>query len=163
MPATAPPARADVLALVGQGDIVGAIARLRPLVGASGDPEDRMLLGRLAQLSGDYREAAAQLQRAYRDFQARELRRRAAMAATALGRLYFDGLENQVVGRGWLTRALPLLDGGEPCVERGYAALALVGCSVANTQELDASAQLALDIAHRCRDAALECKALGDW
>jgi DNA-binding NarL/FixJ family response regulator len=163
MAAVAAPARADVLALVGQGDIVGAIARLRRMVGASGDPEDRMLLGRLAQLSGDYREAAAQLERSYRDFQSRGLPRRAAMAATALGRLYFDGLENQVVGRGWLTRALRLLDRDEPCVEQGYAALALVGCSVANAQELDASAQRALDIAHRCGDAALECKALGDW
>ncbi len=92
--------------LAAKGDISSAIGILRPLVEASDDPEDRLLLGRMAYLATDYTEAQAQLGHAYREFQVRGLPRRAAIAATALGRLYFDGLEDQVVGRGWFARAL---------------------------------------------------------
>jgi DNA-binding NarL/FixJ family response regulator len=163
MSALAVPDRAEIPRLLGQGDIRGAIAALRRLVEASGDPDDRMLLGQLVFLTTDYAEATNQLERAYRDFQSLGMPRQAAMAATHLGRVYFDGLENQVVGRGWFTRALGLLEHEEPCVERGYAALGLVGCSVASADELDASARMALDLAHRFQDRALECKALADW
>jgi DNA-binding NarL/FixJ family response regulator len=163
MPAIEAPDRAEIMRLLGQGEIRQAMVALRPLVEASDDPEDHLLLGRLAFLTTEYDEATAQLERAYRDFQALGLPRRAAMAASQLGRVHFDGLENQVVGRGWFTRAVGLLEREEPCVERGYLAVGLVGCSVASADELDANARLALDLAHRFGDVALECKALGDW
>src|SRR5205807_1405993 len=108
------------------------------------------------------RESHAQLERAYRDFQSRDLPRRAAMAATALGALHFDGLEDPVVGRGWLARALRILEYEEPCIEKGYALLGLMGASVASAEDLDASARIALELAHRFHDRNLECKALGD-
>ena len=145
-----------------KGDIRSAIGILRPLAEASDDPGDRLLLGRMAYLATDYPEAQAQLEHAYREFQVRGLPRRAAMAATALGFLYFDGLEDQVVGRGWFARALGLLEHEGPCVERGYAVLGLMGASVASAEELEANARVALALAHRFQDRNLECKALGD-
>jgi len=154
--------RAAAFRLAANGDITGAIRILRLIAEASGDPEDRLVLGRMAYLAADYSDAQAQLENAYREFQARRLPRRASMAAVALGRLYFDGLEDQVLGRGWLTRAVRLLDHEEPCVERGYAVLGLMGTSVASADELEANAAIALDLAHQFSDRDLECKALGD-
>jgi hypothetical protein len=104
------PERAAAFRLAANGDILGAIRILRLIAEASGDPEDRLVLGRMAYLAADYADAQAQLESPYRAFQARRLPRRASMAAVALGRLYFDGLEDQVLGRGWLTRAVRLLD-----------------------------------------------------
>jgi hypothetical protein len=148
--------------LAAKGDISSAIRILLPLAEASDDPEDRLRLGRMAYLATDNTEAQSQLEHAYREFQVRGLPRRAAMAATALGFLYFDGLEDQVVGRGWFARALGLLEHEGPCVERGYAVLGLMGASVASAEELEASARVALALAHRFQDRNLECKALGD-
>ncbi len=116
----------------------------------------------MAYLATDYTEAQEQLEHAYREFQVRGLPRRAAMAATLLGNLYFDGLEDQVVGRGWLARALRLLEHEGPCVERGYVVLGLMGASVESAEELEANARIALDLAHQFQDRNLECKALGD-
>ena len=59
------------------------------------------------------------------------------LAATALGTLHFDGLEDPVVGRGWLARAVQMLEFEEPCVEQGYALIGLMGASVASAEELD--------------------------
>ncbi len=154
--------RAAALRRAGSGDVSGAIAILRPLVDASDDPEDRFLLGRMAYLATDSREAQAQLKRAYRDFQARDLPRRAAIAATWLGRVHFDILDDKVVGRAWLARALRLLENEEPCVEKGYVLVGLFGISVEDAEELETSAGVALDLAHTFHDRNLECKALGD-
>lgn len=140
-----------------------AIPALRQLVAESGAPEDRLLLGRLAFVTSDMTEATAQMERAYLDFMRQGRPRQAARAAIDLGRTYIDGLENQPVGRAWLSRAVRILEREEPCVERGYAALALVGCSVDSADDLNANAQLALNLAHRFSDTALECKALGEW
>ena len=155
--------RADARRLFGEGDLHGARAILRAIVEGSGDPEDRLLLGRMAFVATDFAEAMDQLERAYRGFQAAGLQRRAAMAAVELGQLHADGLEESVVGRGWLSRALRLLEREEPCVEQGYALLGLMGASVASADHLGGSAREALDLAYRFGDRALECKALGDW
>jgi DNA-binding NarL/FixJ family response regulator len=162
MAADAASERAAALRRAGSGDVSGAIAILRPLVEASDDPEDRFLLGRMAYLATDSREAQAQLERAYRDFQARDLPRRAAIAATWLGRVHFDILDDKVVGRAWLARALRLLENEEPCVEKGYVLVGLFGISVEDAEELEAKAGAALDLAHTFQDRNLECKALGD-
>ena len=154
--------RAAAMRLVGAGDVSGALDILRRLAEASDNPEDRLMLGRMAYAATDFGESQAQLERAYRDFQTRGMPRRAAMAATALGTLHFDGLEDPVVGRGWLTRAARMLEYEEPCVEKGYAVIGLMGASVASAEELDACARIALELAHRFQDRNLECKALGD-
>jgi DNA-binding CsgD family transcriptional regulator len=149
--------------LLAQGEVAQAEGALRQLVAESGAAEDRMLLGRLAFVASNMSEATSQLEGAYHDFMRQGHRRQAARAAVDLGRVYIDGLENRIVGRAWLNRATRILDREEPCVERGYAALALVGCSVDSADDLDANAQLALDLAHQFADTALECKALGEW
>ena len=146
----------------GKGDFSGAITILRRIAEASNEPEDRFHLGRMAYLLTDFGEAQAQLERAYRDFQSRGLPRRAAMAATMLGRVHCDMFDDKVVGRAWLARALRLLEHEEPCVEMGYVLVGLFGANVESADELEASARSALDIAHRFQDRNLECKALGD-
>ena len=163
MAADAGPGRADALRLFSDGDFRGARAILHLIVEGSNDPEDRLLLGRMAYVVTEFAEAKVQLEGAYRGFQAAGMPRRAAMAATELGQLYADGLEEPAVGRGWLSRALRLLEREDPCVEKGYALLGLMGASVASADQLGASAREALDLAYRFGDRALECKALGDW
>jgi hypothetical protein len=141
--------RAAALELAGTGDIAGAVRILRRLADQTDDPEDRLLLGRLAFVATNYPLAQAQLERAYRDFQAKSSPRRAALAATTLASLFFDGLGEQVVAQGWRARALRLLEHEEPCVEKGYALLGLTGASVPSAEELEADARTALDLAHR--------------
>jgi DNA-binding NarL/FixJ family response regulator len=148
--------------LAGKGDFSGAFAILRSVAEASDEPEDRFRLGTMAYLLSDFEEAQAQFARAYRDFQARRLPRRAAMAATMLGRVHCDLFDDKVVGRAWLARALRLLEHEEPCVEKGYVLVGLFGAYVESADELEASARTALEIAHRFHDRDLECKALGD-
>lgn len=148
--------------LAGKGDFSGSIAILRQVAEASNEPEDRFHLGTMAYLLADFREAQAQLEHAYRDFQSCGLPRRAAMVAAMLGRVYCDMCDDKVVGRAWLARASRLLEHEEPCVEKGYVVVGLFGAYVASVDELEANATMALEIAHRFQDRDLECKALGD-
>jgi len=148
--------------LAGKGDFSGATVILRRIAEVSNEPEDRFRLGTMAYLITDIGEAQDQFERAYRDFQSRNLPRRAAMAATMLGRIQFEMFDDKVVGRAWLARALRLLEREEPCVEKGYVLVGLFGAYVDNVDDLEVSASTALDIAHRFQDRDLECKALGD-
>jgi len=152
----------SVMQLASKGDFSGALAIARRLAEETDDPEDRFLLGRMAYLATDFGAAEAQLERAYRDFQARGLPRRAAMTATMLGRVHFDLFDDRVVGRAWLARALSLLEHEEPCVERGYVVTGMFGAYMESPEELEESARTALDIARQFHDRNLECKALGD-
>jgi DNA-binding NarL/FixJ family response regulator len=157
------PSRAAAMQQLQAGDFAGARATLRAVAEAQGDPEDRLLLGRLAYVAIDFAEARDQLEQAYRGFLDANLTRRAAMAAAALGVLHTDGLEEPAVGQGWLNRSLRLLEGEGRCAEKGYALLALMGASVSQADALAEAAQEALGIAHEFADSGLECKALGDW
>ena len=158
----APAQRLAAMDLAGKGDFSGATVILRRIAEVSNEPEDRFRLGTMAYLITDIGEAQDQFERAYRDFQLRNLPRRAAMAATMLGRIQFEMFDDKVVGRAWLARALRLLEREEPCVEKGYVLVGLFGAYVDNADDLEASASTALDIAHRFQDRDLECKALGD-
>ncbi len=162
MLADAPGRRAAAMGVAARGDLAGAMDLLRPLAEATDDPEDRFALGTMAFLHADWEDSRWQLERAYRAFRDQGLTRRAAMAAAMLGRLFVDGLEELVVGRGWLTRARRLLEHEDPCVEQGYALLGLMGASVANAEDLLTDAATALDLARRFHDPNLECRALGD-
>jgi DNA-binding CsgD family transcriptional regulator/tetratricopeptide (TPR) repeat protein len=129
------------------------------------DPELRHVLGLLEQFSGDpdgNARADRELERAYHALRHLGQPRKAALVAVSLGRLHHDGIGDQPVGNGWLARALSLLEAEEPCVEQGWALLALVGCNVADTERLLLNANRALEIAHRFHDGELECKALAD-
>ena len=158
----APAQRLAAMDLAGKGDFSGATVILRRIAEVSNEPEDRFRLGTMAYLITDIGEAQDQFERAYRDFQLRNLPRRAALAATMLGRIQFEMFDDKVVGRAWLARALRLLEREEPCVEKGYVLVGLFGAYVDNVDDLEVSASTALDIAHRFQDRDLECKALGD-
>ena len=158
----APAQRLAAMDLAGKGDFSGATVILRHIAEVSNEPEDRFRLGTMAYLITDIGEAQDQFERAYRDFQLRNLPRRAALAATMLGRIQFEMFDDKVVGRAWLARALRLLEREEPCVEKGYVLVGLFGAYVDNVDDLEVSASTALDIAHRFQDRDLECKALGD-
>jgi DNA-binding NarL/FixJ family response regulator len=158
----APAQRLAAMDLAGKGDFSGATVILRRIAEVSNEPEDRFRLGTMAYLITDIGEAQDQFERAYRDFQLRNLPRRAAMAATMLGRIQFEMFDDKVVGRAWLARALRLLEREAPCVEKGYVLVGLFGAYVDNVDDLEVSASTALDIAHRFQDRDLECKALGD-
>src|ERR1700740_555581 len=112
------PSRAPAMPHLQAGDFAGARATLRAVAEAQGDPEDRLLLGRLAYVAIDFAEARDQLEGAFRGFLDLKLPRRAAMAATALGVLHTDGLEEPAIGQGWLNRSLRLLEGEGRCPER---------------------------------------------
>lgn len=127
-----------------------------------GDPEVRLQLGQLAFFWGELAESRAHLEASLRDFVESGRSCRAALAATWLGVLYLDGFGNRIAARAMLSRARQLLDGQEPCVEEGWAAMVRIGCGVADADELMGNAQLALDRARRFGDRSLEARALAD-
>src|SRR5262245_11040810 len=109
-----------------------------------------------------FADARAELEHAFRDYsQAGELRA-AARAATMLGELHWDVLGNEPAGRGWLERARRLLERAGPCVEWGYWELARVACDRPDADDLQRSADRALEIAIEYGDVALEARALAD-
>jgi DNA-binding CsgD family transcriptional regulator/tetratricopeptide (TPR) repeat protein len=64
--------------------------------------------------------------------------------------------------RGWERRGWRLLEDLGPCLERGYHALASVGCSVHDPRVLAARADIALAVAREFKDHELEVRALAD-
>src|SRR5260370_2434924 len=113
----------------------------------------------MAQDLGAGRAAA---QAAYRGLRQQGRKRRAALAAAAVGRIYFEGLNTQVAARGWFSRGRTLLADEGECVERGWVELGLVGCSVTDVGALATKAAEAVKLARKFDDLDLECKALAD-
>ena len=64
--------------------------------------------------------------------------------------------------RGWERRGWRLLDDVGPCLERGYHALASVGCNVHDPRLLSERADMALGVARDFNDHQLELRALAD-
>lgn len=64
--------------------------------------------------------------------------------------------------RGWERRGWRLLEDVGPCLERGYHALASVGCSIHDPGVLSARADIALGVAREFNDHQLELRALAD-
>src|SRR5690348_6983791 len=62
--------RARAMGHLGRGDWQRGLAILRTIVEASRDPEDRLLLGRMAYVAAEWAEAGRQLETAYGAFQA---------------------------------------------------------------------------------------------
>src|SRR5262249_2808974 len=121
---------------------------------AAGAAEAMMRAG-TAYFDDRFADARTELAQAVRDFfQAGELRA-AARAATMLGELHWDVLGNEPAGRGWLERARRLLERAGPCVEWGYWELARVACDRPDADDLQRSADRALEIAIEYGDVAL--------
>jgi ATP/maltotriose-dependent transcriptional regulator MalT len=127
-----------------------------------GDPELQLQAAYLEYMTYDFTNALASAQAAYRGLRRQGRKRGAALAAAAVGRIYFEGLNNHAAARGWFARGRTmLLDEGD-CVERGWVELGLVGCSITDVGALATKAAEAVKLARKFDDLDLECKALAD-
>jgi len=135
---------------------------LAELAATSDDPEIRYELAGLSYISYEFETARSAAEAAFLGFKRNGLRRRAAVAAALLGRIFFEGLDNRPAANGWFGRARTMLEGEGACVERGWVLVGLVACSVGDAGTLIDDAREALEIARRLGDAELECKALAD-
>jgi DNA-binding CsgD family transcriptional regulator len=157
----------DVAASVGislTGDeLPTAVEQLTAELATTESNDLHLGLGLVSHLCGAVTEAEHHLRTAYLGFLAEDRVRRAALTAAHLGRLEYHAFVNPVVAAGWFGRGVQLLDGDDDCVERGWLALGMLGCSVSSADELHANAALALELARRHRDVDLECRALADY
>ena len=126
------------------------------------DPVVELQLAQLDYICYDFDLARRRAESAFGTLRRQGRRRAAALAAAAIGRIYFEGLDNQAAARGWFARGATLLEGEGDCVERGWVELGLVGCSVTDVSRLAEQAAAAVDIARRHDDMNLEAKALAD-
>src|SRR5260370_796400 len=127
-----------------------------------GDRDVQLEMAFLEYMVHDFDAGLATAQAAYRGLRQQGRKRRAALAAAAVGRIYFEGLNNQVAARGWFSRGRTLLADEGECVERGWVELGLVGCSVTDVGALATKAAEAVKLARKFDDLDLECKALAD-
>ena len=126
------------------------------------DAERSLALARQAYDRFDIDAVVAHLSAAIRGFHAAGARRPEAVACLQLGDALAYGMGNLTAAKVWFARAERAVADEEPCVEQGWAALALLGCDVGDTDALRERAELALDRARRFGDLDLEMKALAD-
>jgi len=139
--------------------------RLRDLLlqfDREGDPDLQLEVAFIEYMSYDFDAGLATAQAAYRGLRHEGRKRRAALAAAAVGRIYFEGFNNQAAARGWFARGRTMLADEGECVERGWVELGLVGCSVADVGPMATKAAEAVKLARKFDDLDLECKALAD-
>jgi len=157
----------DLSASVGVGvtadELPTAADDLGALLAERETPDLHLALGLVTFLYGDLGGAERHLHAAFLGFRREGRIRRAALAAAHLGRLEYAGFANPVAARGWFGRGTSLLEGDEDCVERGWLALGMLGCSVVSAEELDVAGRLALRLARVHADVDLECRALADY
>jgi len=144
-----------------RGDARAAADLLRAKLTESPDPDTRLELARMLHLI-DVEASKKELERAHDEFVQRGAMRRAAIAASRLGVYYMSGLGNRIAARAWFSRAWRLLDAEGPCLERGWVAIADIGCNANDPALLRERAEIALAMARQFGDVALEAKALAD-
>jgi ATP/maltotriose-dependent transcriptional regulator MalT len=127
-----------------------------------GDPNIQLEAAQVEYMMHDFTSAIATAQAAYRALRRQGRNRRAALAAATVGRIYFEGLNNNAAARGWFARGRTMLAEEGDCIERGWVELGLVGCSVTDVGALATKAAEAVKLARRFDDLDLECKALAD-
>jgi DNA-binding CsgD family transcriptional regulator len=152
----------DIADLRGR-DLEAVMADLEQSLAGDTTPDARLARGLGYYFVARFDEGEAELRQAYLDFKAEGRARKAALAATHLGRIEHSGFGNAVVAAGWFTRARRWLVGDEECAERGWLALGVVGCALTDADELHRNAELALALGRKLRDADLECRALADY
>ena len=132
------------------------------LLGEQDSTDARLAAGLVEYLLAGFAAAGADLRIAFLDYQHEGNRRRAALAASHLGRVEHDGLGRISAANGWNSRARRLIAGEPRCLEQGWVTLGLVGCSFAGTDELEHPARGALQLAGEFGEVDLECKVLAD-
>ena len=127
-----------------EGDVAGAIARLREAVAARPDPSVREQLAGLLFLEDDLVGARQELEQAFSEWRSQGAPRAAALAAAALADLHSSGFGNRLVGQGWVSRARRLLESEGRCVEQGYVELAVIACETDDVERLEQATRFAL-------------------
>jgi DNA-binding NarL/FixJ family response regulator len=143
-------------------DLRGQRQALLQRLATHDDPEIRLQIAYRDYMVYDFDSALENAKLAFRDLRQSGHKRRAAVAAAAVGRIYFEGFNNLAAARGWFARGRTMLADEGDCVERGWVDLGLVGCSVPDVSALAQAAAHAVDLARRFDDLDLECKALAD-
>ena len=111
--------------------------------------------------TGRFSEACRFMEAAFTAFGARDDKWHAARVAAHIIGIH-ELLGADAVCQAWEQRGLRVIEGLEPCVERGYLALARTGCNIHDPLELQERAELALDLARRFGDRDLELRAQAD-
>jgi tetratricopeptide (TPR) repeat protein/tRNA A-37 threonylcarbamoyl transferase component Bud32 len=142
-------------------DVDAALGVLQSTLAAGPDPEARMALGKLL-LVADPLASRQALELCVQEFSAAGLNRRAAVASAAVAASYASGDGNRVAARPWLQRAWRLVRDEGPCVERGWVAVCDIACNTDDPRLLREHCDVALEMARRFGDVALEAKALAD-
>jgi len=78
----------------------------------------------------DAEAAAGHLSAAVRTLTAAGDRRQAALVCARLGDLHSNALGNGTAARAWFVRATRLIENEPPCIEKGWVAVAAMGCDV---------------------------------
>lgn len=145
-----------------EGDVVGAVARLREAVAARPNPSVREQLAGLLFLEDDLVGARQELELAFREWRTQGQARAAALVAASLADLHSSGFGNRLVGQGWVSRARRLLESEGRCVEQGYVELAVIACESSDVERLEQATRFALEMAGEFGDSELEVRALAD-
>jgi DNA-binding NarL/FixJ family response regulator len=112
-------------------------------------------------LAGQFQEATATLERLHAASVAGGDSCAALRAALLL--INVTGLTGHSAARdGWEQRAVRLADQVGPCLERGYLAVARLGCEYHDPRKLLQQTEIALSVAAEYRDRPLEIRALAD-
>jgi DNA-binding CsgD family transcriptional regulator len=149
------------------GDVAGALEAIDAVLtdgsASTGDIAGaRYLLGGIHYFDDDLDAALDDFGTAYRMFREAGDGCRAARAAMVLAEMHSGSYFQHAVAQGWLARARRLLERVGPCVDWGWFELALIACDRPDVDDLYASAERALAIAHEFGDSELEVRALAD-
>jgi DNA-binding CsgD family transcriptional regulator len=145
-----------------EGDVGGAVARLREALAVAPNPSTREQLGGLLFFEDDLVGAREELELAFREWRKVGEARAAALVAASLADLHSSGFGNRVVGQGWVSRARRLLAPEGRCVEQGYVELAVIACETHDVERLEQATRFALELADEFGDSELEVRALAD-
>lgn len=145
-----------------EGDLVGAVARLREAVADRANPSAREQLAGLLFFEDDLVGSRQELELAFQEWRTQGEPRAAARVAASLADLHASGFGNRVVGQGWVLRARRLLEPEGRCVEQGYVELAVIACEIPDVERLERATRLALELAGEFGDSELEVRALAD-
>ncbi|HVM40881.1 MAG TPA: LuxR C-terminal-related transcriptional regulator, partial [Acidimicrobiia bacterium] len=144
------------------GDFEGAAAQLTTRLAEVDDPVAHEMLGGIHYAEHRLADSRRSLEAAFRGFRDAGDLRRAARIAADLAELHVTAFGNEAAGRGWVERARRLLAKVGPCVEWGYVDLAYIACARPDVDELQESAERALELAFEFDDRHLEVRALAD-